>query len=158
MEIFLLAYMAESTKTSYVASVPSFYIALFLFFFLPTFILAGIPLIVSNKNHDNKMLLIPIFLIFIGLFITMPLSRTVYNRSLDTEPVSSFFIYTPTIAVLFWLTIYFIGLRKKKTKMGIIPVVFIFFMFPIMILQPIISNSGFAYDQVAEGFEILFLV
>mmetsp|Transcript_16535 Transcript_16535/g.14320 ORF Transcript_16535/g.14320 Transcript_16535/m.14320 type:complete len:121 (+) Transcript_16535:1972-2334(+) len=44
IECILLDYLIQETKDGRVSSVASFYIAAFLFFFIPLFVLAGVPI------------------------------------------------------------------------------------------------------------------
>ena len=157
IESIILGYLAHVTKDGRVNSESAFYIGVFLFFFIPAFILFGIPLISSNKNHAQKMLWVPTLCILIPLFITIPITDTLYEDP-ATESVATYMVLAPSLTIIFWITLYYLGLKRRKTKFGLVPFIFICFMIPLVYLQPMISNHAYKNDAVARGFSILFLV
>lgn len=155
-ECIILGYLATLTTGTHVASLQSFYIGIFLFFFFPVFILLGIPIISENKNHFSRMFYIPIVSIAIPLFITMPLGKYLKGVT-DLQGVGYYFTYAPSILIAFWLTLYYLGIKRRKTKYGLIPIIFICFMVPLIYLQPIISYNGYQSNSLPQGFSIFLL-
>ena len=158
IEGLLLIYLADVTKKNNVDSMAAFYFAIVLYFAIPAAVLFGIPVVANNKNHPSKMLWVPFTAIAIPLFITMPIACYLIGDGHDTKPVGIFIALSPAIMTAFWITLSYIGLERKKTKFSLMSYIFICFVIPLVVLQPIISNDGFKARQVAQGFSIFFLV
>jgi len=157
IEGLLLIYLSTITQGTSVPSNAAFYFAIMLYFFIPTAVLFGIPIIATNKNHASKMFWIPVVAILFPLFITMPVSNYLIDESYDTTPMGTFFALAPSIVTGFWITLSYIGQRKKKIKFSMISYLFIFFVIPLVVLQPLINTDGFAAEAVAQGFSAFFL-
>jgi len=157
IEGLLLVYLSTITSGTSVPSNAAFYFAIVLYFFIPTAVLMGIPVIATNKNHAAKMFWIPIVAILFPLFITMPVSNFLIEDDDDTTPIGTFFALAPSIVIGFWITLSYIGLRRKKTKFSLISYLFIFFVIPLVVLQPLINTNGFSAEAVAQGFTAFFL-
>ena len=158
IEGLLLIYLAEVTKKNNVDSMAAFYFAIVLYFAIPAAVLFGIPVVANNKNHPAKMLWVPFIAIAIPLFVTMPIACYLINDDHDTKPVGIFLALSPAIITAFWVTLSYIGLHRKKTKFTLMSYVFICFVIPLVVLQPIISNDGFQAKHVAQGFSVFLLV
>jgi hypothetical protein len=155
-ECIILGYLLTLTSNTYVSSLESFYIAIFLFFFFPVFILFGIPIISENKDHFSRMFYIPLISIAFPLFITMPLGKYLKGTT-DLQAVGYYFTYTPSALIAFWLTLYYLGIKRRKTKYALIPIIFACFMIPLIYLQPIISHNGYQSNSLPQGFSIFLL-
>jgi len=157
IEGLLLVYLATVTEDSKVTSEAAFYFAIVLYFFIPTAVLFGIPIIATNKNHAGKMFWVPVVAIVFPLFITMPIANYLLNDGVRTNAVGILIALAPSVVIVFWLTVSYIGMRRKKTKFSIISYFFIFFVIPLVVLQPIIDINGFKAVHVARGFFIFLL-
>lgn len=157
IEGVLLDFLLQETKDGRLSSYSAFYIAVFLYFFIPLFVLSGIPIIATGKNHSKKMLLVPCFSIVIPLLILMPIARSLIDNGDDTIPIGNYCIFSVPATILFWLTISYLGMKKKRTKYGLAPFVFVCFILPLVVLQPLISNNAYANDIVAKVFSIILL-
>jgi len=160
IEGLLLVYVATitNTKGDEVPSDAAFYLAIVLYFFIPAAVLFGIPIIATSKNHEKKMFWIPVVAILFPLFVTMPIASHLLNQSSDTNPIGLFFALAPSVVIAFWITVSYIGLRRKKTKFSLISYIFICFVIPLVVLQPLIDTDAFKAVAVAQGFAILFIV
>ena len=160
IEAMLLLYVATTTSgnTQAVRSDASFYLAIVLYFCIPAAVFFGIPIIATSKNHEKKMFWIPVVAILFPLFITMPIANFLLNKNSDTHPIGVFFAVAPSVVIAFWVTISYIGMRRKKTKFGLISYIFICFVIPLVVLQPLIDTDGFKASAVAQGFTVLFIV
>ncbi len=157
VEGLLFIYLAAITADQRVEAEAAFNLAIFLYFFIPTVVLVGIPIIARNKNHAGKMFWMPLLAIFVLLFITMPVSAFLIHRGHNTSPIGNYLVLAPTLVTIFWLTVSYIGRRWKKTKFGLISFIFICFVFPLVVLQPLIGIDAFDAAGVAQGFSALLL-
>lgn len=160
IEGMLLLYVATVTTGNSEDPVPSdaaFYLAIVLYFFIPTAVLFGIPIIATSKNHEKKMFWVPVIAILFPLFITMPIASHLLDQSDATHPIGIFFALAPSVVIAFWITVSYIGLRRKKTKFSLISYIFICFVIPLVVLQPLIDTDGFKAVAVAQGFTALFI-
>jgi len=80
------------------------------------------------------MMWVPFIGIIIPVIILMPLARSLIDEDVDTEPIGTYCIFALPAAILFWLTISYLGMKKKRMKYGLAPFVFIFFIFPLVVL------------------------
>lgn len=157
IEGVLLVYITQVTTDEKVAEPGALYLAIFLFFFIPITILFGIPIVATGKNHEKKMFLVPCIAILVPLFIMMPISYSLMNDDGNGRSIGLFLILAPGISTIFWLTMSYIGLKRKKTKFGSLSLIFICFVIPLVILQPLIDIDAFKAVEVAQGFAAFFL-
>lgn len=157
IEGLLLTYLSEVTSDQIVESEAAFYLAIFLYFFIPTVILFGIPIISNGKNHAVKMFWIPTLSILFPLFVSMPVAYYLRTNNDSTHPLGMFLIFAPTVSTIFWITLSYIGVKRRKTKFGLVSFVFICFVIPLVILRPLIDNDGFKAVGVAEGFSVFLI-
>ena len=139
-ECIILDYLIKETNDGRVTTKTAFYLAAFLFFFIPIFVLSGIPIITVTGTrakggaHWKKMFLVPIIGIIVPVLVMMPIARELIDNDSETVTLGRYLIFAIPASLLFWLTLSYLGMKKKRLKYGLAPFVFICFILPLVVL------------------------
>jgi hypothetical protein len=102
---------------------------------IPIFVIAGTVLIWSSVNDNKKMMLIPLFLAFIPLFLTMPLSLVLKTDKLFAKMVNSLTFGPPAIAI-YYSTLIWIKQSSKSSTLILNSFFCLFILIPLLFILP----------------------
>lgn len=113
-----------------------------IFILSPIFIAMGISLVVSPMRNKNKLLIAPFFYACFPMAITIPLQKYFASNYNFPIPFEYGILITVPIASIFWISMVFIGIKKKTFFYIVLTSLCYLFLFPVFFLYPLnIINS-----------------
>ena len=129
----------------------------FLILVVPCSFLTGIPLISSDLDLRNKLLLFPIFGLVLPICITLPIANAIQNHT-GFSTLTQYLIYGPPLFAIFWLFLIYISQHGRRILFFVTTFFCLFFVVPIGFLVPLISADGFLNSAGAQAVEVILFV